>query len=221
MPHTEQGFSSAFNLNRHTSMGSALWIGFFWVDLIERYGRSKLFRWFHGPENVYTEGAGLIQMLQEWSNDQVPLSWLIQNPGALVYSPPSIRGAGHLVMSIGPNLMQTAWNASFTTEAFTACIHHFRDARITRDNGGDATRWMLPCLRLQSRGVPLGLAEDLRTVQYIVKDLIQSNRIKPTRCYDTDAHRHLQELCINKSCGVLLDLVSYGGRCLGCVLATK
>ena len=39
-------------------------------------------------------------------------------PGAVVYSPSSVRCAVHMVLTVGPNLMQSAFNMGQSTDAF-------------------------------------------------------------------------------------------------------
>ncbi len=209
-------FSSAYNLNRDSSLGSALWVGFFWTDLIDCYGRKQLIQWFHGAE---PNAVSFVEVLAQWIADGVPLWYLVQTPGSLVYSPPSIRGAGHLVLSLGPNLMQTAWNASITLEAFTACVHHFRDWPFTRHNGGEATRWQIPCLRLQSRGFLIGLAEDVRTARAVC-DAIRTQRPE-LKIVDLSTNEYCATKEICKKCNKLLDLFSCSGSCLECAINRK
>ncbi len=61
-------------------------------------------------------------MLNEWAERGVALWYCVQTPGAVVHSPSTARGAAHLVLSVGPALVQTAWNAGVTAQAFQACL---------------------------------------------------------------------------------------------------
>src|SRR4051812_45755065 len=63
-----------------------------------------------------------VAIVRELMEKGIQLYYVIQTPGSVVYSPPSARGAGHAVFSVGPNILQTAWNQSISTHAFRACL---------------------------------------------------------------------------------------------------
>lgn len=98
-----------------------------------------------------------------------------------------MRGAGHIVFSLGSNIVQTAWNSGVSLPAFRECLTpsssyfptprhsllpqhfpqahsllssgHHSECQRSDDNGGDATRFTIPCLRLQALGLDIGLDE--------------------------------------------------------------
>jgi hypothetical protein len=61
-------------------------------------------------------------VVKKWLAKGIPLWYTIQRPGAVVYSPSSVRGAGHMVLTIGPNLMQSAFNMGQSIDAFRSCL---------------------------------------------------------------------------------------------------
>ncbi len=120
-------------------------------------------------------------VIQKWLSDGVPLWYCVQTPGTAVYSPSSVRGAGHVVFTLGPNILQTAWNAGVSLAAFRECLstcvrflpsclsvfsyflrivagHHSECPPVSK-NSGDATRFIVPCLRMQALGLSIGLDE--------------------------------------------------------------
>ncbi len=63
-----------------------------------------------------------MSVLSQWMEDGVPLWYCVQTPGAAVYAPSATRGAGHIVLTLGPNVVHTAWNAAVSVAAFRECL---------------------------------------------------------------------------------------------------
>jgi hypothetical protein len=63
-----------------------------------------------------------VAVIQEWLLKKIPLWFCVQTPGSAVYSPSTPRGAAHVVLTVGPSVVQTAWNSGVCLDAFRACL---------------------------------------------------------------------------------------------------
>jgi hypothetical protein len=116
----------------------------------------------------------------------------------------------------------------------------FRGLPYSNVNGGDATRWMIPCERLQSLGFDVGLSEvhacipassesdsyrrlmqEVQATRDLILDADRSESIAISR-YDKPSlasgenNRAAQINC--RRCTRIIDLVAFGGDCKACYL---
>lgn len=161
-PHDEIAWSEAWNyMRRDTSSpdAKAIWIGFWMEDLKEKMGGDA----FKVRQSFAQDPFPLMDTLVSWMNAAVPLYYVEQRPGDLVMSPSSIRGAGHLVVTVGKEATHVTWNSGTNVAAFRACLA-FDQGKTPAVwyNSGLATRNVLPCLRIQERcKIDLGITSNM------------------------------------------------------------
>jgi hypothetical protein len=218
--HDEIANSAAINVMETSSVGVSLWIAFRIQDLINKLAsreeaEAMRNRWIG---NVVNDNLNLTAYLNDLIGLNIPLYSLIQRPGQVVYSPSTTTGVVHLVLSLGPRIVQHAWNSSVSLPAFRAAVHTFGEDIVRRNNSAAATRFVLPVLRMQHEGLPLQLEQEVAIrVELAHRDpqtfqLLQGDNETKCNCTQSSC-THLPSECERE-----LDLLCADGMCEPCFL---
>ncbi len=150
--HDEILWSHAVNLMTRHSKGCSLWISFTVIDACQVFTIEQI--------SKMTENHNVYSLVQKLVKSEIKMSYCYQSPGTMIESPYG-NGSMHLVISSADYIEQLAFNNLITTEGGSRCLWFWKNQPIEEANSGKATRYVLPCLKMQSEGYELGLGNEL------------------------------------------------------------
>lgn len=137
--------------------------------------------------------------------------WIaFQQPGVLIRSPSTARGASHLVISFGTFMVQTAWNSRVLPSAFSFAVQLYRTRAPTTFNDVACTRTVIPCMRLQRLGYALGIEDECASEELTVIMAKKKGHTVKNFAHEPAALEYCSD------CGLLIDLFAIGSRCVPC-----
>lgn len=141
--------------------------------------------------------------------------WIaFQQPGVVIRSPSTAKGASHLVVSFGTFMVHTAWNSRVLPSAFAFALQRYRARAAITYNEVASTRNVIPCMRIQRLGYALGIEDECAS-----EELTASMAQKQGHTVKNFAHEPASlEYCTD--CELLIDLFAIDKRCVPCFRQT-
>jgi hypothetical protein len=163
--HDELLWSNAVNLMTSHSKGCSLWISFDAIDACQVFTIQEI--------AAMMENHSVLTLVKALVNSGIQLSYFYQAPGTMVESPFG-NGSMHIVISHGDYIEQLAFNHLFSTEGAQRCFWFWKNQPIVEYNCGRASKYVIPCLKMQSMGYDLGLQGDIESIEIECKNIINN-----------------------------------------------
>ena len=211
--HDELLWCAALNYMLKESQGYALWIAVGLHDLKQVLSLAEIEKLLlimdKSKHNIMEVGTLLDTLIKS----QVYIEYVMQKPGQLVSSPPG-NGAAHLVYSYGTLMAQLAWNYSFTMPGAVQCLSYWgiddNHDHLAIGNTSMATRTILPLFTMQLHGYELGLMDQLKHYQELIKKL-QSINTKIKITHDPTLSSKSCDTCLYRQ-----DWLRVSNQCIHC-----
>lgn len=217
--HDELLWSNAVNVMTSHSKGCSLWISFDAIDACQYFTIPQISEMMES-HNVFTLVKALV-------NSGINLSYFYQTPGTMVESPVG-NGSMHIVITHGDYIEQLAFNNLFSVEGGQRCLWFWKNQPIVEYNSARASRFVIPCLKMQSMGYDLGLQGDIEAIE---RDIIKyrnnneetgNHANKKRKSYQIDLNT--KGLKIQKpdkwfsctSCLKVMDYITINDECVHC-----